>query len=284
MNRTKVLFKRLWTPVTILMVPHGRSKPVRMQVSVFSILACCFLTISGAFFLVKVSVDAIEYRRMETQLSYYITQFNETKDRMHYLRQAERDFRKMFSLKSKIDVLELDDITNSGDAPYSGSFDMKALLDQLDESTQSVAEIRDYIKNQKDIYRATPTGWPTSGNISSRYGARSHPVYDEPRFHSGLDISAPHGTDVKATADGVVAFAGRTDGGGIVVVIEHGYGFRTAYAHNSKTLVQIGQHIKRGDAIALSGSTGTSTGPHLHYEVWKNGQHVNPADYLEKKG
>jgi len=248
------------------------------------------LSISGAFFLASVSIKTIEYHQMKAQRDHAITALNDSKDTMHYLRQAEQDFRKIFSLKSKIDILELDDATHSSDiayssdTAYSGSFDMKALREQLDESMQSVTEIRDYIKNQKNIYRATPTGWPTDGKISSRYGYRSHPVYDDKRFHTGLDISTPPGTDVKVTADGVVVLAGRTDGGGIVVIVEHGHGFRTAYAHNSKVLVTIGQRVKRGDTIALSGSTGTSTGPHLHYEVWKNGRHINPADFLERKG
>jgi len=284
------------------MVPHGRAMPIRMQVSVFVILACFCLSISGAFFLAKVSVSAIEYRRMEAQRDHMTAQFNDAKDSMRYLRQAELDFRKIFSLKSKVDILELDDAvysgdtakssdtahssdaTYSGDTAYSGSFDMKALREQLDESVQSVTEIRNYIKNQKNIYRATPTGWPMSGKISSSYGSRSHPVYDEPRLHTGIDISGPPGTEVKVTADGVVALAGRTDGGGIVVIVEHGHGFRTAYAHNSKALVTVGQRVKRGDTIALSGSTGISTGPHLHYEVWKNGQHTNPSNYLDRKG
>ena len=303
MNRTKVLFKRLRTPVTILMVPHGRAMPIRMQVSVFVILVCLCLSISGAFFLVKVSVSAIKYHQMETRLSHVTAEFNEVEDSMRYLRQADRDFRKMFSLKSKVDILELDDAVYSGDTAkssdtahssdatysgddtaYSGSFDMKAFREQLDESMHSVTEIRDYIKNQKNIYRATPTGWPMSGKISSGYGSRSHPVYDEQRLHTGIDISASPGTEVKVTADGVVALAGRTDGGGIVVIVEHGHGFRTAYAHNSKVLVKVGQRVKRGDTIALSGSTGISTGPHLHYEVWKNGQHTNPFNYLDRKG
>ena len=297
MSRTKVLFKRLRTPVTILMVPHGRSRPIRMQVSVFVMLACFCLSISGAFFLAKVSVNAIDYRLMEAKLSVLTTEFNKAEKSIHYMRQAEQDFRKMFGLKSKIEVLELDESEFSNNAvsssntvsddnteSYSGSFHMKALREQLDKSVQSVKEIRNYIKNQKDIYRATPTGWPIPGKISSGYGTRSHPVYDEPRVHSGIDISAPTGTEVTVTADGVVALAGRTDGGGIVVIVEHGHGFRTAYAHNSKSLVQVGQRVKRGDTIALSGSTGTSTGPHLHYEVWKDGAHSNPANYLEKKG
>jgi len=99
-------------------------------------------------------------------------------------------------------------------------------------------------------------------------------------MHTGMDISVPPGTPVKATADGVVSFAGWTEGSGVVVVVEHGHGFRTAYAHNGKATVRVGQRVVRGERIALSGSTGLSTGPHVHYEVWKNGRHVDPAGFL----
>jgi murein DD-endopeptidase MepM/ murein hydrolase activator NlpD len=88
---------------------------------------------------------------------------------------------------------------------------------------------------------------------------------------------------VKATAEGIVSFAGWTQNSGIVVVVEHGHGFSTAYAHSRKALVRVGQRVARGEPIALSGSTGVSTGPHVHYEIWKNGRHTDPAGYLARR-
>jgi murein DD-endopeptidase MepM/ murein hydrolase activator NlpD len=85
---------------------------------------------------------------------------------------------------------------------------------------------------------------------------------------------------VKATANGIVSFAGWTESSGIVVVAEHGHGFSTAYAHNRKALVRVGQRISRGEVIALSGSTGLSTGPHVHYEIWRNGRPTDPVGFL----
>ncbi len=87
---------------------------------------------------------------------------------------------------------------------------------------------------------------------------------------------------MKATADGIVSYAGWSAGSGNTVVIEHGHGFSTAFAHNRQNLVRVGQKVRRGDAIALSGSTGLSTGPHVHYEIWKNGRHVNPNAYFAR--
>ncbi len=101
-------------------------------------------------------------------------------------------------------------------------------------------------------------------------------------MHSGVDISIPSGTLLKATAEGVVSFAGWGGRGGNTVVVEDGNGFRTAFAHNLKNVVTVGQRVQRGDVIAYSGATGATSGPHVHYEVWKNGKSVNPADYLNR--
>jgi len=102
-------------------------------------------------------------------------------------------------------------------------------------------------------------------------------------MHTGIDITMPRGTALHATADGVVSFADRSGGNGNIVVIEHGHGLSTVYAHNTRNSVKAGQTVKRGEVIAYSGSTGVSTGPHVHYEVWRNGQSVNPAPFLEGK-
>ncbi|MBE0569888.1 MAG: M23 family metallopeptidase, partial [Deltaproteobacteria bacterium] len=228
-------------------------------------------------FVAVVSVRAVEYRRMQERLSYLSSQFHEMKGVMISLRRAERDFGKLFGLKSKAAVLD------SADLADTGSFDMKALREQIEASMRSVTEIRTYIAEQRDLYRATPEGWPVPGRVSSAYGMRRHPVHDDLRMHTGLDISAPPGSEVTATADGIVSFAGWTQGSGIVVVVEHGHGFRTAYAHNGKAVVRVGQRVVRGEPIALSGSTGLSTGPHLHYEIWKNGRHTNPTDTLARR-
>jgi murein DD-endopeptidase MepM/ murein hydrolase activator NlpD len=109
-----------------------------------------------------------------------------------------------------------------------------------------------------------------------------HPVLGSPRWHFGQDFRCPEGTEVHATGAGIVAYAGNQhDGFGIKVVIDHGYGYRTIYGHLSEYNVRRGQKVNRGDFIALSGNTGTSTGPHLHYQIDLFGEHVNPLWYFE---
>lgn len=116
--------------------------------------------------------------------------------------------------------------------------------------------------------------------MASGYGYRIHPIYKVRKMHYGMDFAAPTGTEIFATGDGVVTLAKQTyNGYGIHVIIRHGFGYETLYAHMSKVLVKQGQRVKRGEVIGLIGSTGTSVAPHLHYEVHKNGEKVNPAQY-----
>jgi murein DD-endopeptidase MepM/ murein hydrolase activator NlpD len=236
------------------------------------------MSLVGTGFLVTISVQTADYYRMKSKLNYFNAQYDDLKTTICSLKKSENEFRELFSLKSKKDVLE------AVDSEDTGSIDIDSLKKQIESSTQSVSEIKQYLSEQKNIYLATPMGWPVGGVITSGYGMREHPAYGRAMFHSGLDISTSKGTPVHATAEGVISFSGWADRGGNIVVIEHGYGFSTAYAHNTKTIVKVGQHVKRGQVIAYSGSTGVSTGPHVHYEVWRNGKSINPSTYLRDRG
>jgi len=125
--------------------------------------------------------------------------------------------------------------------------------------------------------------WPLPGRytITSGFGNRIDPVYGGERYHSGIDIAAPLSTPVKAAADGEVVYAGWNDGYGLVVFIWHNNNLETRYAHLSKVAVNKGQIVKAGDVIGYVGSTGKSTGPHLHFEVRIGGKAVNPLDFFK---
>lgn len=276
MIRFRKFLKWIFLPVTLMVVPHARTKPISLRIPLAGIFVSIFMFLVGTAFMLFISVRTMEYYSMRDQLARVTAHYQEMKATMHSLKLAEAEFRKLFGLKSKKDVLEA---ASSAD---SGTLDMDALNRQIREAMESTADIRKYIEEQKDIYRATPAGWPVPGDVSSGYGPREHPLSGKPSFHSGMDISVPQGTQVKATADGIVSFSGWTPGGGNTIVIEHGYGISTAYAHNQRILVKVGQRVKRREAIAVSGSTGVSTGPHVHYEIWKNGRHVDPAAYLAR--
>jgi hypothetical protein len=135
-------------------------------------------------------------------------------------------------------------------------------------------------KGQERIWAYTPTIKPIGGPIISGFCWRRNPLGGGIQFHTGLDIAMPQGAPIVATADGTVSFAGAQTGYGLVVFIDHKYGFQTRYGHCSQLLVKEGDEVKRGDLIALVGSTGWSTGPHTHYEILVNGVHIDPMRYI----
>jgi murein DD-endopeptidase MepM/ murein hydrolase activator NlpD len=127
---------------------------------------------------------------------------------------------------------------------------------------------------------AAPFGWPVHGPKSSGFGMRQSPIDGAPRFHAGIDLAVDQGTPVLATREGVVTVAGADDNYGLMVMIRHAAGFETLYAHNSRLLVRPGQYVERGQPVALSGNTGSSTGPHVHYEVHYQGTALDPEPFL----
>jgi murein DD-endopeptidase MepM/ murein hydrolase activator NlpD len=131
-------------------------------------------------------------------------------------------------------------------------------------------------------HEAVPSLWPVRGQITAGFGQRLDPFSGEGAFHSGLDISAPYGTRVEVTADGIVLQAAPAAGYGNEIVVDHGFGLMTKYGHLSKIFVVVGQEVKRGQVIGAVGMTGKTTGPHLHYEVSVNDTPVNPAKYLHE--
>ena len=126
-----------------------------------------------------------------------------------------------------------------------------------------------------------PSIWPVEGRFMGPYGKRIDPFSGEGAFHRGVDISAPVGTPVRATADGVVVFSSMESGYGRLVVIDHGAGMQTYYAHLSRFIAYVGQDVRRGDEVGLVGTSGRVTAPHLHYEVRLGGNPVNPYTYLQ---
>jgi murein DD-endopeptidase MepM/ murein hydrolase activator NlpD len=170
-------------------------------------------------------------------------------------------------------------------APRPDAFELSTRIEQqvsymesLDSTLEDAREVADHL----------PTLTPSIGVRSSGFGPRIHPITQEEKMHKGLDIAATTGTPIHVTGDGVVVKSGVATGYGNVVVVDHGYGYRTLYAHASELIAKTGDKVKRGDVIALVGSTGGSTGPHLHYEVLVDGEHVDPRGFLmeplKKKG
>ena len=151
---------------------------------------------------------------------------------------------------------------------------------EISIQTQEKADLYKFLESRKSMFACTPSIWPAKGWVSSKFGYRKSVFTGEKEFHHGLDISSRTGSPIVAPADGVVFSVGKTYGFGILLTINHGYGFKTRYGHLSKVLVKKGEAVKRGQTIALMGNTGRTTGPHLHYEVHLKGVPVNPERYI----
>jgi murein DD-endopeptidase MepM/ murein hydrolase activator NlpD len=162
--------------------------------------------------------------------------------------------------------------------------DMHEQVEQIDLASKNQKKdfesLLKYLEGQRNLLACTPAIRPTRGWITSRFGYRVSPFTGMREFHKGLDIANRMGTPIVATADGVVSSAGYKGLLGQVIIINHGHGLVTRYAHISKALKKRGESVKRGETIAMIGNTGRSTGPHLHYEVHLNGIPVNPKQYI----
>ena len=156
---------------------------------------------------------------------------------------------------------------------------------QLYIQSKSYDEVFELAKRKTDMLASIPGIQPITNkeltHIASGFGYRIHPIYKTSMMHEGLDFTAPVGTEIYASGNGVIVKVEQMGRGyGNNVLIDHGFGYQTLYAHLSKFKAKVGQHIKRGDVIGYVGSTGSSTGPHLHYEVWRNGFKIDPINFF----
>jgi len=164
--------------------------------------------------------------------------------------------------------------------------DLQRLEREVALRAESLEAVTTYLTQQKNRLAATPSIWPTQdeGYVSSSYGHRASPFTGRRQTHTGIDIAAPRGTSILAAADGVVTFSGRMAGYGRVIVVTHGFGFKTFYGHNQKNKVRKGERVKRGQVIGTVGNSGYSTGSHLHYEVLVKDRTINPLKYIVDEG
>ncbi len=168
-------------------------------------------------------------------------------------------------------IKDIDKLKQMEDALIKEANDLQSKIRELQKS-----------KGIGGNYKGGVMAWPVSGGgrVTSNFGYRIHPILKEKKLHTGIDIAAPSGTGIFAANDGRVIYAGTKGTYGKAVIVDHGGGIVTLYAHCSSILVSDGQDVKKGDTIAKVGSTGYSTGPHLHFEVRVNGDYVNPAPYI----
>jgi murein DD-endopeptidase MepM/ murein hydrolase activator NlpD len=158
--------------------------------------------------------------------------------------------------------------------------DVERLQSEAMSREESLSELEKLLQNKKETLALTPSIWPTIGWVTSMFGFRTNPFTGLNQMHEGIDISNRVGTSVTAPADGIISESGNDLAFGKILVISHGFGMTSRYAHLNKILVKVGQKVKRGEKIAEVGMSGKTTGPHLHYEVRLNNIPVNPMRYI----
>ena len=229
----------------------------------------------------------LEFRKLASELK-------EMEDRMVRLQIMDARIRKLAHLDSGNKVLAL-----GGPEEFSLRKRMRGLRENTQrlimevkrdlfrvrrvaaEQEESFHVLEEFLRSREALLAHTPLGFPVRGWITSPYGYRRSPFTGRREFHEGIDIAAPVGAPIRAAADGVVVFVGINGGYGKMVVVDHGYGYSTAYGHCRKILVRVGRKVKRGQVIATVGNTGRSTAPHLHYEVRVGKVAVNPYYYMK---
>lgn len=217
--------------------------------------------------------------RLKTDVENSLDRQDELRDDINQARHGHFGFRR----RTRAEVLDRNykQIFASTVSPEVKLKEAVALLQNYSDDNESQLAVTErQFSRMKSRFSVTPSDWPIFGMIDSDFGWRIHPITRQRQFHKGIDISAWIGSPVKTTADGVVVRTGWNGGYGMEVVVDHGYGMKTVYAHNSRILVEPGEVVRKGQEVAAAGSTGLSTGPHCHYEIQKWDQAIDPKPYL----
>lgn len=282
---------------TIIFVPHARAKFRKLKVShrlLFSIVSLvtsslCLSTFFSVQYFTSLSQthELSRLRRENRNLQAANEQFSKSVESLRTQLRTVEDKTRKLAIIAGITTLEEGSIGGVGGVrqgddsavnPYRDDIDTMSFRSHRLERDLSVVEQKFVARSQ--LLSSTPSITPVRGILTDGFGGRSDPFTGEPGTHSAIDISSAHGQPVRATADGTVVKAEWENGYGNVVFISHGYGYSTRYGHLSAFAVRPGDRIKRDQIIGYVGSTGRSTGPHLHYEVRVNNKPVNPLEYI----
>lgn len=313
MELHKRLSDFLARPLTVIVIPQTRLKPWRWQVStaffLFMIGLWSGITVWSGFIAgrhVDYWITKADNEVMLAKMTRLAQEMEKARLVLDQASATDRQLRGLLTMARDRDPIEA--ATGVGGPTLADRLSLDRLIsgragalrqrDWHDEISRiradaqkrlaSFQEIAWYVGNQKSLRNATPSIWPTEGEITSLYGYRFSPMRRDDgetgEFHPGVDIANKPDTLINATADGTVLVSGWSHGYGNLVVIDHGYGIQTVYGHTSKALVKVGDRVLKGQVIAYMGTTGRSTGAHLHYEVRRQGSPVNPMQYLKVRG
>jgi murein DD-endopeptidase MepM/ murein hydrolase activator NlpD len=285
---------------TVILVPHTRAKLRKWRISTTQVGifagTLLFLTLAASLITwsyLRTTVDQKELSRLRTE-NDNLREVNQSFE--DSIRDLNTDLSNYEERTRQLAIVAglgnlTDDSGVGGDlssptlgASGSGNPSLDEYLNSFENRTAQLSgqlsKIQDQLDERLRWTASMPSITPARGIMTSRFGTRRDPVSGKPAFHPAIDISAPKGHPVVAPADGVVLRSGRNGGLGKSIVLSHGYGLTTRFGHLSRIDVQPGQKVRRGDVIGAVGSTGRSTGYHLHYEVLEDGKQVNPLAYM----
>ncbi len=302
-RRLKAALKR---KITIMVINHDGSK-VR-QVSLSQLIVCLFILFaSGAlcwsFLIVSKNIDyrfaKWELAKARKHLEVISGEWNKHRQTLTSFSKLEEKVREMLAMKKRDTIIKF---TGLGGPSESDEVQINRWLKENEQQfrlrvekelgnlaqgaskqTERFQALEKRLAKQKSLMEARPCGWPVKGWITSGFGPRNHPTKKKVMQHNGIDIANEVGTPVRATAPGLVTFAGWTKGYGRVMIMDHGYGWSTRYGHLTRFKTKVGRRVLRGEVIAYLGNSGESTGPHLQYEVRRHSVPQDPAKYLEQK-
>lgn len=291
---------------TIMLIPHNTIKPMRISFSLSFLIFMAAVWTGVTIWAGYLSSRHIDYWRvkadnelMNIRVKFFAQEVKKSQEYLDQIKENDNQVRTLLEMKSKKDIIESDgkggptanevkDLERllSGKVYEMSQQDMhrqsQALLQQAQQRLQRHKEVLEYVDTQRALFRSTPNIWPCIGRVTSKFGFRIHPITFSTEFHNGLDIANAMNTPIYSTAFGEVKFCDWQSGYGRLIIIEHGYGYKTYYGHLRKILVKPGDKVTRGQLIGLMGDTGTATGHHLHYEITFNERDIDPAYYLKR--
>jgi murein DD-endopeptidase MepM/ murein hydrolase activator NlpD len=291
-NTNTLRYEKLETPLHV--------KLLRVLGFISAAIVTSFIIVSVAYrYFPSTKEKALMQYNEQLQERYWVLDEQVAKMQQRMIQLEERDndiYRTIFEANPIPDSTRAKDLAQQKEMEMVASMtnyelensivhSLHNLENRIGAQEKSYVEITGFIKNKEQLLACTPAIQPVSNSdlkrLASGFGYRIDPVYKTVKMHAGLDFAAPQGTPIYATANGVVKVAGNLGNGyGNHVVLNHGYGYETLYGHMFRIKVKPGDRIKRGEIIGWVGSTGKSTGPHCHYEVHKNGRHVDPVYFF----
>ncbi|ACB86470.1 M23 family metallopeptidase [Natranaerobius thermophilus] len=301
---------------TIMLIPHSEKSSFSIKLPIYVFQGLAFVLVLSVVLVINMvgnymsmtdkATEAVELReenrKQQEKIDKFAQKIESFEDEMKQIAKTEQRVREILDMEevegdsllaqeggnesqSEKKILssgqDLDDkaFQASSTAEQAG-YTIRKLAGQLPDKQIDMEELKEAAVEKEEERMHTPSKPPVNGRITSGFGTRSNPLTGRREFHEGVDIAASHGTPVRAPANGQVVYRSYRGGYGNLIIIDHGYGYTTYYAHLSDFNVSRGEQVESGDIIGYVGNTGNSTAPHLHYEVHVNNSPENPREYM----